>query len=326
MALSSDEIIKREIIDEIGHEIGNLRIRIFPESSRDDQKLFENDGLTFSYHGVDYGSCDACWLDKSTGKPVVALEGTDALNRGSSGNAQLQRFHHALGAIRCGVIGVYYLKKGEKKIRPDLFGMAYNASKSEKGTYLVMDDLKDLKKLLLSHSDPEQLNNFIESYLKKMQKIFLDEFKKVYKNSWEIFAKKRSTIIKDSYVIKYAGRMKRSFTDSSQRSGHIAVGEMYLTKYFFPDKFFYYLWPKMTLGDLDYLDIHKKTDKEWCLLRNEPNVEIKTMDHIDGLSSATKRVLCQIKDSPLKGEALRIYNRCVEGIATGLETGSMTLI
>ena len=42
-----------------------------------------------------------------------------------------------------------------------------------------------------------------------------------------------STIIKKNYVIKYAGRMKRNFTDGSQRAGHIAVGEMFLTKYFF---------------------------------------------------------------------------------------------
>ena len=48
MALSSDEIIKREIIDTIGYKTGNLRLRIFPESSNDDQKLFENGGLTFS--------------------------------------------------------------------------------------------------------------------------------------------------------------------------------------------------------------------------------------------------------------------------------------
>ena len=89
MALSSDEIIKREIIEKIGYEIGNLKIRIFPESSNDDQKLFEDGGLTFSYDGADYGSCDAGWFNTLTGAPVVALEGTDALNRRSGGNAQL---------------------------------------------------------------------------------------------------------------------------------------------------------------------------------------------------------------------------------------------
>ena len=47
MALSSDEIIKREIIETFGDHIGNLHLRIFPESSNDDQVLFTDGGLTF---------------------------------------------------------------------------------------------------------------------------------------------------------------------------------------------------------------------------------------------------------------------------------------
>ena len=33
---------------------------------------------------------------------------------------QYQRFHHALGAVKAGIIGVYYLKKGVHKIQEDL--------------------------------------------------------------------------------------------------------------------------------------------------------------------------------------------------------------
>jgi hypothetical protein len=238
MALSSDEIIKREIIDTIGYKTGNLRLRIFPESSNDDQVLFENGGLTFSYQNVDYGSCDACWyvVENGISKPIIALEGTDALNRKSSGNAQYQRFHHALGAVKNNLIGVYYLKKGIDKIQEDLYGIAYFASQKEQGTYLIIDDLQVLKDLLSLYDKPLEYQKFIDDYLQKMCQVFKTKFDTNYKASWDIFAEKRSTIIKKDYIIKHAGRMKRNFTDGSQRAGHIAVGEMYLTKYYFYDK------------------------------------------------------------------------------------------
>lgn len=332
MALSSDEIIKQELKDSIG-SIGKLKLWIFPQSSNDDQKLFP-EGLTFGIKGVAYGSCDACWVIEnekwlnpydhqiSNNKPLVALEGTDALNRGSSGNAQFQRFHHALGAVKCGIIGIYYLRKGKDKIQTDLYGMAYFASKSEKGTYLIIDDLNELKTLLQLISTGCNIDNFIESKLNSMYKIFSDRFNKEY-GSWEEFAKKRSTIIKKSYVIKYSGRMKRNFTDSSQRAGHIAVGEMFLTKYFFPNKKVYYLWPKMTKEDIIYLDKHKSEDKEWKLLRNEPNVEIITIDDLEGIPDVIKKLLLSIKDKPLKGHTLKIFNRTTKIIRLGLSNNKI---
>ena len=72
--------------------------------------------MTFSYQKTNYGSCDLAYVDSKTEKPYLAIEGTDALNRGSSGNAQYQRFHHALGAVKNGFIGVYYLRKGTLKL------------------------------------------------------------------------------------------------------------------------------------------------------------------------------------------------------------------
>lgn len=327
MALSSDEIIKREIIDIIGYKIGNLQLRIFPQSSNDDQILFENGGLTFSHESIDYGSCDACWLvtENSVEKPLIALEGTDALNRKSSGNAQYQRFHHALGAVKNGLIGVYYLKKGVDKIQEDLFGIAYYASQKEKGNYLIIDDLQVLKDLLNLYNNPKKFNKFIVDYLQIMFNIFKTKFDKNYGGSWDKFAEKRSTIIKEDYIIKHAGRMKRNFTDGSQRAGHIAVGEMYLTKYYFYDKKFYYLFPKMTKDDLKYLDIHKANDKEWHLLRHEPNVEIKTVDDIIGLSIKIKKKLISIKDEPLKGDAMEVYRECINIIDSGLRNDKLKI-
>jgi len=335
MAQSSDEIIKRELIDHLGSATGDLSLRVFPESSNDDQKQFSDGGLTFGFNGLLYGSCDACWVRKkdwldpynkvtSSEEPVIALEGTDALNRGSSGNAQYQRFHHALGAVKAGIIGVYYLKKGADKIQEDLYEMAYNASQIESGTYLIIDDLSELKTLLDLIDDNVKTKAFIEKKLSVMHSIFQKKFDEKY-GSWEEFAKKRSTIIKDTYVIKYSGRMLRNFTDSSQRAGHIAVGEMYLTKYFFPRKHVYYLWPKMSSADIEYLDSNKSVDKEWQLLRNEPGVEIITRDDLVGVPSAVITQLYQIRDEPLKGEVLVKFNNCMQIISDGLRNGKITI-
>jgi len=337
MALSSDEIVKREIIDKVGYIVGKAKIRVFPESSNDDQKPFSKGGLTFGYKGVLYGSCDACWTlnetwidgykaTKTNKKPILVIEGTDARNRRSSGNAQYQRFHHALGAVKNGLIGVYYLRPGEYKIQEDLYGMAYSATKIERGTYLVTEDLKVVKDILSLWEDKIELNKYINAYMHKMNKIFQTKFKNTYKGDWKIFAKKRSTIIKPNYIIKYAGRMRRNFIDSSQRAGHIAVGEMFLTKYYFPNKQIYYLFPRMTKRDLKYLDKHKSVDKEWHLLRNEPNIVIKTLDDLRGVKSDDRKKLIGLKDKPLKGNVITTYNNCVKRIVKGIKKGSVKII
>ena len=323
MALSSDEIIKREIIEKVGFKTNKLKLRIFPQSSNDDQKTVEDGGLTFSYKKINYGSCDAAWFHIETNEPIIALEGTDALNRKSSGNAQYQRFHHALGAVKRGLLGVYYLKRGIDKIQEDLYGMAYYASQEEKGTYLIIDDLAVVKEIVAAYGDDKKYNSLIKKHLEYMYAIFINKFKTKYKGDWENFAIKRSTVIKNGYIIKYAGRMKRNFTDGSQRAGHIAVGEMYLTKYYFIGKKFYYLFLKMTQDDLNYLDKNKADDKEWYLLRHEENVEIKTIDNLEGLPLKIKKDLLGILNEPLKGDALRTYLSCVKVIDEGLRKGSI---
>ena len=325
MALSSDEIIKREIVEELGTIVRDLRLRIFPEGSNDDQRLFTKGGLTFSYAGVDYGSCDAGWFIKKNNQiiPYIGLEGTDALNRGSSGNAQFQRFHHALGAVKNGIIGVYYLKRGIDKIQPDLYSMALSATKHEKGTYLIIDDLDDIKPLILHYDDNSVVKKTIGEIIDKMSKISSDAFNLKYKGSLNVFANKRSTIIMNDKVIKYAGRMIRNFTESSQRAGHIAVGEMYLTKYYFYGRKIYYLMPKMTRDDIEYLDKHKGSDKEWYLLRHEPDVEMKSMDDLEGLPQSIRNRLLDIRLEPLKGYALMEYNDCMKMIVNLIKGGKI---
>ena len=333
--MSSDQVIKNEIKEKI-KKFENITLRIFPDSSNEDQKLVENGGLTFSYNGVNYGSCDAAWFEKKnvngtiTEVPIIGLEGTDALNRGSTGNAQYQRFHHALGAVKNGYIGIYYLRKGISCIQPDLFEMAYNATLQEKGTYLIIQDLSivnDLLELIVKYGrNSKQVNDFLKNYTEEKHKYWYENKFSQYRHDWEIFAQKRSTILKEESVIKYTGRMKRNFTDSSQRAGHIAVGEMYLSKYLFYGKKVYYLCPRMNNADIDYLDKHKANDKEWHLLRHEDNVYYLTRDNLDGVPQDILNNLELISDIPLKNsKEKKEYNRCIEVIKNGLKNGSIKL-
>jgi len=179
VAQSSDAVIKREIIDTVGHVHPKINLRIFPESSKQDQLPFSQGGLTFGYNHTYYGSCDACWYVNENWingydgkliniKPIIALEGTDALNRGSTGNAQTQRFHHVLGAVKAGIIGIYYLRPGRARIRPDLFGMAYFASRVEKGKYLIIDNLKVVSDILGLYESSVKCEKYVDDYLDSM--------------------------------------------------------------------------------------------------------------------------------------------------------------
>jgi len=320
MALSSDELVKRELIDSIGVKFNSLTARVFPEGSNQDQKGFENGGLTFSYQKTNYGSCDLAYIYSKTKNPYMAIEGTDALNRGSSGNAQYQRFHHALGAVKNGFIGVYYLRKGDLEVREDLYAMAYFSSLKEKGFYVITQSIEEIKEILNYAEKPiEQREIFLKNLIKKKHQIFLNTFQKKYKSDWNLFSKKRSTIIFKNHIIKYSARNILNFTDGSQRAGHIAVGEMYLTKYFFPEYKFFYFWPRMNRDELDYLNKNKINDKEWNLLSTEDNVEIITIDDIDNLSYDIKLGFKEISREPLKGLPLKKYKELISRIRILLE-------
>jgi len=323
MAMSKDELVKREIFNALGSDKSGIEMRIFVESSNEDQKMFSDGGLTFGLAGVAYGSCDCAfvkkqaWSDPFNNKtceytPVMAIEATAARSSGSSGNAQFQRFHHALGAVRNGALGVYYLRPGKLGIRPELFLMASKASQIEPGNYLITESLDVLKNIL---AKPYGSKEWVEA----VEKEILDQknkaelwFKEKY-GTLANFAKRRSTVLSDEYVLKHAGRMSRNFTDSSQRAGHIAVGEMYLTKYLFSElgRPMYYLFPRMTDQDFSQLDLKKAVDKEWHLLRNESGIKLISLDGLYGVPKEISNGFRRLKDTPLKGKALREYNHLV---------------
>ena len=173
---TSDVITKRELkeaFEKIKNKNG-FDLRVFEEGSNQDQLSFDKGGCTFQHKGKVYGSCDAVIYKKNL---VIAIEMTDALNRGSSGSAQAQRFHHALGPALIGHLGIYYLRKGRHKIRPDLFGMASNLSKKEKGSYFITDDLRILNKILEIYGT-DKFFEYKKNYIKYMQDIFIENFKK----------------------------------------------------------------------------------------------------------------------------------------------------
>ena len=119
--------------------------------------------------------------------------------------------------------------------------------------------------------------------------------------------------------------MKRNFTDPSQRAGHIAVGEMYLSRYLFYDKKIIYLCPRMSDEDVLYLDNNKSSsDKEWILLRKEENVFFKTRDSIEYLNEDIKNILIEIQESPLKSgsDAKKKFDYCKENITDNLKSGN----
>jgi hypothetical protein len=81
----------------------------------------------------------------------------------------------------------------------------------------------------------------------------------------------------------------------------------------------------MTESDLAFLDRTKGKDKEWFLLRNEPNVEIVSIDRLNGVSQNIVEEILYYKDDPSKGEALKSYNRNMKIIMEGLRVGSIKI-
>ena len=319
---SSDQITKQELADIISpvkSKFPGLKVRLFTEGSNLDQKLFSEGGCTFQYNNIKYGSCDAVIEYKDI---IIGIEMTDALNRGSSGSAQVQRFHHALGAVKNGYIGVYYLRKGNLKIQPVLYGMAHNATKYEKGSYLITQNLDIIKDILNSYnSGKAKLEKFISDQLSSYSIIFNKYFNDRFKNSWSNFAEKRSSIILDDCIIKYLSSNYKSFTDSSLRAGHITLGEFFLGKYLFEDiltskKTYYFLLPRLDNSDLVKLNQVKENDKEWQLMQLNENSEIKKISDLTNLPNNLFNQMLSIKNSKMtNGSSERkIYDRTVKKI------------
>lgn len=336
MAYKSDMVVKQELLS-VG-SMGDLKLRIFPGDSRNDQMHWVDGGLCFGKRDIMYGSCDGAWYvdepwkDPLTGeiasqKPVIAVEGTLALERGSSGDAQYQRFFHVLGAVMSGVIGVYYLRAGKYPIRPDLHQAAIHAMDKHGYPYLVVDNLSDIQQLVESIAkygqDAGEVKSVIERIVTQMRQYWESAFERQYKSEIQNYYKSRSIILTPrNQYIKYAGRNYRNFTEGSQRAGHIALGEFYLAKYFISSKFYYFL-TRLSKEEIRKLDA--RNAKEWKLMRSDDLGKIVTLEDFDGVTQKIKEGLECLKDMPLKGQNMKSHYELMKLFRENIESGNITL-
>jgi len=346
----TDDIIKREL----GRTGDNppLFRRVFVGSSKHDQKLWHMGGLSFGRDGVVYGSNDFAWYKKEKwydrfsktkidSKPVIVIEGSHCLNTKSWGNAQLQRFHHAYGALLNNVLAIYYLKKGKYPIRPDLMAAALSASDvhSDRPTvcYLITDDISDIEQVVKTMSkygeDSKELEKIIYRIKAKMNKVFLRFFNsKRFGGDWVKYLESRDVIKSSFGWFKIRGPRYKNFTDSSFRMGHIVVGEALITKYLLikaginlKKEPFYYLFPFLEKSELEKISVSKSHDKEWKILRSSNAWKILTVDDLAGLDKDFENKLRTIFKTIDLNKNRRMRNEAVSTIREGLISGEITI-
>lgn len=352
----SDDVLKR-ILDTIGDK-GSLKRRRFIGTSRQDQEPWSKGGLSFGIDGIMYGSCDFAWFVNenwndpfdgsiSNQKPCIVVEATDCLNTRSWGNAQIQRFHHGLGPFLCGVISVYYLKKGPtaEPVRPYLTAAAFYATKyyrSKRNTaaYLVTTDINDIKELVvLLATKGENSVEFQEKVCKiltNMLSYFQQELSSTpYFGNWEKYLESRGIVkCADGKWVKDLGPRKENFTDSSKRMGHIVVGEAITSLYlliasglFDPSKeILYYLLPAMTSTEISDLDKTRKNDKEWNILRKSNNPwKLIGLDNLKGVDNSIITAINKKFRQANLNKVKKEWNDTKLKIRDGLKTGLITI-
>ena len=335
MATDSDAVIKQLIISEIG-EKNNLKLRIFAESSNTDQKPWIEGGLSFGKRDLLYGSCDCVWYTENPWedlfnhnrynyRPIIAVEATLALERGSSGSAQYQRFFHALGAVLTGVIGVYFLRSAKNikasKMRYDLPLAALNAWSKHKVPYLVINDLKDLKSLVeaISKNDEDNRIKILEKIKTNMKDFFKNNVPSSYKdketNELDIhnYCKGRSIAISPAKeFIKILSTNYDNLTIPKKRGGHILLGEYFIAKYVLNRDIIVFL-PRLNLSDIKKLNRTKK--KEWSLLNYDSKGKIATLDSFEGIEDELKEKIKKLTGSELFHS--KVKDKLMEGIESG---------
>jgi hypothetical protein len=336
MAVSSDAIVK-QLLQDIGNS-GRLKLRIFPEDNKSDQKPWIHGGLSFGKVDLLYGSCDGVWYreekwtDPSNNvtvdfKPMVAVEGTLALERGSTGSAQYQRFFHALGAVKNGVIGIYYLRQQEKhiykgrevssKMRYDLPMAAFNASEIYGVPYLVITDINDLKRLIvaLGNEKFDESDKIIKEIKEKMKEFFFKNAPKKYKKIEE-YCNGRS-IAKDDNgnFIKILSTNYQNLTLSEKRGGHILLGEYFIAKYMLKGNLIMFL-PRLSKKDIENLNNSDK--KEWKILWDESNGMVLTIDDFNGISD-------NIKQRILRCDSFSRWLLILDELLDGIRKGKITI-
>lgn len=214
----------------------------------------------------------------------------------------------------------------------DLPKAALNASVKHGKPYLITNELGDIRALveaIANHGEnSDQATEVIQKVQREMATYWAEGLERKYKGNIEKYYANRSIIrtVKGEYI-KYAGRNYRNFTESSQRAGHIALGEFYLAKYFLNGSFYYFL-PRLTPQEIRDLD--QRNAKEWKLMRADEVGKIVTIEDFVGVDRKWKRSLRSLKEHPLGGSAeggknYSSYYRLMENFKEALQQGKIYL-
>ncbi len=343
MAYDSDTRVK-ETLKDISRkaELNNLILRIFDESN-EDQKHWIKGGLTFGPIECLYGSNDAGWFLKrpyiisekkmSDFTPVLVVEGSYGTETGNTGSAQYARFSHALGAVKEGFIGVYFIpfesiyrkKEGSETkayVRPEMIYAALNASQVEKGTYLFIDayDQELMIEFLkvLDKGDNKKAHIFIER-IKKIMKEFADKHTSSSRMKYIYLNNRIGKLLMFNVVAfsAYNYRTKTKYRAGRFRNGHTILGTGLLNLYLHR-KHIDLILPRFTYNDCRELD--KTSQKEWKLLRKTEGINIITLDDIVFQDDDLRDELHNFLDVlPLKGDNYRKKESLVKEIRKGFK-------
>jgi len=349
MAYDSDTRVKNKL-KEISRaaKLKYLTLKVFDESN-EDQKHWTNGGLTFGPLDCRFGSNDAGWfLEKpyvinhkkiSDFSPVLLVEGSYGTEAGNTGSAQYARFSHALGAVKEGFIGVYFIpfksiyrkKDGAETtayVRYDMIYAALNASGIEKGEYLFMDAYdEDLMKEFLEVLDEGNKDKIHEMIIKikRIMKEFADKHNAGDKRSYLYTQDKIGKLLMFNVVAfsAYNFRTKTKYKAGRFRNGHTIVGDALITLYWHK-KEVDMIFPRFTNDDCKELD--KLNQKEWRLLRNTSGIRVITFDDLEFKDKTLKKELFDFKDTlPLLGNNLKTKNKLAKKIKEEFSLGSIKI-
>jgi len=297
-----------------------IRLKIFPPDSRADQDPWINGGLCFGHIDMLYGACDAVWYRESNRPwydpmnkrysaineiPILAIEGTLALERKSSGSAQYQRFSHALGAVLSGVIGVYYLRKSRtvSKMRYDLPKAALNVSQIHDVPCLITNEIQNVEDLVRSikRDDAREQDRVIARVKQEMKHYYQMNCPSKYLDI-ERYCDGRSTAkMNDNNYFKILSTNMANLTTAQKRGGHILLGEYLIAKYMLNatrfDKQIWCFLPRLTRQDT--VDLNASNKKEWKILWHDCEGRVVTLEDFEGVNSSLSSAIARIRDRPL---------------------------
>lgn len=353
----SDDVIKSKLKEYlITNPPLKKRVYIGTGSEKFDQKTWEEGGLTFYYNDITYGSNDFAiyteenWTTPTNSvcneKPFIVIEATDALNRGSSGDAQVQRLHHLYPTVRQGIPSIYYLEPGKHDLYGQMIGSAYFFSRyyqklnnNNNSVLLITKNISHIQELIDNFNNSDGLNAVIEKILNLMLKYFTNYFRNKYKSSWNIFFEKthfNRTKDNDYFFISairppYPETNKPPWSDSHHRAASLPLMGRFLVMgcntYDVNKSRFYFILPLFRLEALIEMNRTKINDKEWKIFSGVYHGwDIVTLDEIDGLDNSDYNISRDIWGHNLnKNPYRRMWGDFIEKITRGLKNGTLAI-